>query len=166
MKIVHCNKDLVLAHLGEACVISGFPPLEKVEWRDCNENDLKRAAKLAKAPVGSGHDTFLKGIVVTAIIDAPTYWWLQASRYHWFDIISSQSKMYQIRKKKDKRSFEEHLSEYSVDHTLTAGVVTNYLQLKTMYYQRKNHNLVSWKDDFVNWVEDLPLFKQWFASTV
>lgn len=162
MKVIHCNHDLIWAHLGEACVIAGFPPLQEVEWRVCNEQDLKRAGKLAKAPVGSGHDTFLKGITVTAIIEAPTYWWLQASRYHWFDIISSQSKMYQIRKKEKGTSFEEYMKEYSVEHALTAGVTTNYLQLKTMYYQRRDHSLVSWKEDFVNWVEGLPMFKLWF----
>lgn len=41
---------------------------------------------------------------------------------------------------------------------LAAGIVTNYLQLKTMYHQRKHHKLDEWSVDFVNWVEGLPYF--------
>lgn len=35
-----------------------------------------------------------------------------------------------------------------------------YLQLKTMYLQRKNHPLEEWSNDFVRWVEGLPYFKE------
>ena len=49
-------------------------------------------------PAGSGHDCFLKGVVVQADITAPQYWWLQWQRYHFHDIISSESKMYGILK--------------------------------------------------------------------
>lgn len=38
----------------------------------------------------------------------------------------------------------------------TAGMVTNYRQLKTIYQQRKNHRLQEWKD-FCKWIESLPL---------
>ena len=37
----------------------------------------------------------------------------------------------------------------------TAGMVTNYRQLKTIYQQRKNHRLQEWKD-FCRWIEKLP----------
>ena len=37
----------------------------------------------------------------------------------------------------------------------TAGMVTNYRQLKTIYTQRKNHRLQEWKD-FCKWIETLP----------
>ena len=38
---------------------------------------------------------------------------------------------------------------------LTAGMTTNYLQLKTIYAQRKNHRLPEWRE-FCAWVETLP----------
>lgn len=38
---------------------------------------------------------------------------------------------------------------------LTAGMTTNYRQLKTIYRQRKNHRLPEWKA-FCRWIEDLP----------
>lgn len=41
----------------------------------------------------------------------------------------------------------------------TMRVSTNYLQLKTMYLQRKNHKLYDWKE-FVKWIETLPYFKE------
>lgn len=38
---------------------------------------------------------------------------------------------------------------------LTAGMTTNYRQLKTIYSQRKNHRLPEWRA-FCKWVEALP----------
>ena len=42
---------------------------------------------------------------------------------------------------------------------LTTGLVTNYQQLKTMYFQRRNHRLPEWRQ-FCAWVETLPMFKE------
>ena len=39
---------------------------------------------------------------------------------------------------------------------LTAGMTTNYRQLKTIYAQRKNHRLPEWKE-FCRFVETLPM---------
>lgn len=38
---------------------------------------------------------------------------------------------------------------------LTAGMTTNYRQLKTIYSQRKNHRLPDWKE-LCKWIETLP----------
>lgn len=38
---------------------------------------------------------------------------------------------------------------------LTAGMTTNYRQLKTIYAQRKTHKLPEWRD-FCHWIELLP----------
>jgi len=38
---------------------------------------------------------------------------------------------------------------------LTAGMTTNYRQLKTIYKQRKNHRLPEWRT-FCRWIETLP----------
>ena len=42
---------------------------------------------------------------------------------------------------------------------LTAGMVTNYLQLKTIYQQRRHHRLPDWWA-FCDWCETLPMFKE------
>lgn len=39
------------------------------------------------------------------------------------------------------------------------SVSTNYLQLKTIYEQRKNHKLYDWKI-FCKWIETLPMAEQ------
>ena len=41
---------------------------------------------------------------------------------------------------------------------LTARMTTNYRQLKTIYYQRKNHRLPEWRV-FCEWIETLPSFR-------
>lgn len=42
---------------------------------------------------------------------------------------------------------------------ITAGMTTNYQQLKTIYQQRRHHLLPDWKM-FCDWCETLPLFKE------
>ena len=42
---------------------------------------------------------------------------------------------------------------------LTAGMTTNYQQLKTIYQQRRHHRLPDWQM-FCDWCETLPLFKE------
>lgn len=42
---------------------------------------------------------------------------------------------------------------------LTARMTTNYQQLKTMYFQRRNHKLPEWQE-FCDWCEKLPHFKK------
>lgn len=42
---------------------------------------------------------------------------------------------------------------------ITAGMTTNYQQLKTIYQQRRHHLLPDWKI-FCDWCETLPLFKE------
>jgi hypothetical protein len=46
-----------------------------------------------------------------------------------------------------------------VGFQLTAGMTTNYRQLKTIYSQRKNHRLPEWRE-FCAWIETLPMFKE------
>ena len=42
---------------------------------------------------------------------------------------------------------------------LTAGMTTNYQQLKTIYQQRRHHRLPDWQM-FCDWCETLPMFKE------
>jgi len=56
-----------------------------------DSKDVVRAKKLAKTPIGSGHNNFLKGIIVQFDLQYPEYFSPQLQRYHWVDIVSSQS---------------------------------------------------------------------------
>lgn len=57
---------------------------------------LRRGKALGGAIPNSGHDCYLKGVTFNVIINAPSYWYPQYQRYHFTDIISSQSKMHKL----------------------------------------------------------------------
>ena len=166
--------------LEESLVASGYPMIDKVVPREYNEADVKRAVKLANTPSGSGHSNFLVGILVSFDLTAPRYFWQQAQRYHWFNVVSSQSTMHRITKATIEGSmFTEATPQESIDLIrlyqkedfgklkgaipeglmLTARIATNYQQLRTMYHQRKDHRLPEWHL-FCQWVEGLPMGKE------
>ena len=94
--------------LEESIVASGYPM--QIDTYDLDEDeldekesrlipkDIKRAKHLGNAVPGSGHDCFLKGIIVQFDLQVPEYIWRQLDRYHFIDYISSQSKMHRITK--------------------------------------------------------------------
>jgi len=53
---------------------------------------------LAQSPIGEGHDNALLGIVVQFDLTATNKFWVEMERYHFADIISSQSTMHRITK--------------------------------------------------------------------
>jgi hypothetical protein len=188
--------------LEESIIRSGYPMAVKIseeigdevfelmdfddDWTlDNNKQAVKRASKLGNTPAGSGHDCFLKGIIVQADFEAPGYWWPQAQRYHWFDFVSSQSKMHKITEmdlekqcpgvhpvildickkninlyKDGLITLEQLLGDMPQGLELTAGITTSYLQIKTMHSQRKTHKLVMWNQVFKEWVEGLPYSRE------
>lgn len=178
--------------LEESMVASGYPMLTKVIPRDSNESDVKRAFKLANTPAGSGHSNFLCGIRVSFDLTIPRYMWQEVQRYHWFDIVSSQSTMHKIAQM-DLLDLGNYTSEITIDTTynlkvlqqkyqkekseenfrklkaaipeglmLTARISTSYAQLKTMYSQRKGHRLQEWQQ-FCQWMLELPYGKELIA---
>jgi hypothetical protein len=176
--------------LDESIKASGYPKSlnTNLTAEINNLKDHHRAKKLGNARIGSGHDCMLKGIIVQADFTAPQHFWLQWGRYHFNDIISSQSKMHMLEKfdlskqctkyvdpiikariydlqqyyleNMDNESFRILLDSIPSGFLLTARITTNYLQLKTMYFQRKRHKLEEWSVDFVNWCQSLPKFQE------
>ena len=59
-------------------------------------NITDRVSQLAQAPQGSGHDNFLKGILIEGEIVLTVKMMVQLERYHFFEIISSQSTMHRL----------------------------------------------------------------------
>jgi len=157
---------------------------------DCgNEKDVKRGRKLGKVKVGSGHDSYLKSVIVNFDIYAPHYLLPQMQRYHWFEFVSSQSKMHRLGRadfsqdiseycdpriieiieekqlafRADKNSYQarmELLASTPLGFAMWAACTTNYLQLKTMYHQRKYHKLKEDWGYFCRWCESLPRFSE------
>lgn len=139
--------------------------------------------KLANAPIGSGHDNWLNGIIVQFDLTFSIKAWVEAERYHFLDFVSSQSTMHKITKfDPDKQCnkyvhvdaiclMDELVDKYNANPTpenylrvlynvpvgfrLTARMTTNYRQLKTIYSQRRTHRLPEWRE-FCKWVEGLP----------
>ena len=54
-----------------------------------------------------------------------------------------------------KRAYLEILYSNPAGFELTAGMTTNYRQLKTIYHQRKNHRLPEWRE-LCEWIKTLP----------
>lgn len=145
----------------------------------------KGIKKLGSAVAGSGHDCFLKGIVVAARITADHSFWLQWQRYHFQEIVSSTSKMHTITtlspafheyvdtkvidcfneykelylKNPTNIGFEKIIMNTPMGMMLTAEIRTNYLQLKTTYTQRKTHKMSAWRE-YCKWIEELPSFME------
>lgn len=53
------------------------------------------------------------------------------------------------------KKYLEILYSNPAGFTYTAGMTTNYRQLKTVYQQRRNHRLPEWRE-FCRWIETLP----------
>jgi hypothetical protein len=189
--------------LNESMYASGYPMkidiLEemKVIPSEFYEKDIKRAKTLGNAKPGSGHDNYLKGIIVQFDLQAPEYFWRQFDRYHFHDYISSQSKMHCITKMDvdkmcnkyvDQRVinvvneyidmynnyetlkvnpvvytknhlFQKILSNCPMGFELTARITSNYLQEKSIHFQRRNHKLEEWQY-YCDWHETLPMFTE------
>ena len=169
--------------INESLFASGLPMATTLDSYESLEKALGRAMRLGTSIPNSGHDCFLKGIIVQANVSACGYWWLQWQRYHFQDIISSQSKMHKLLSfdldemytdnvtEKAKENLRECIEkykeglvdfEYVLDNCpqgilLTARITTNYLQLKTVVSQRKTHKLKAWKE-YIKWANNLELF--------
>lgn len=194
-------KNIHVYGLNESCAASGFPmKINEPKSTECTGKDILRMTRLGTVPAGSGHDCALKGIVVQFDLKAPVKVWTEAERYHWFDIVSSQSTMHRLSKmdiatcmdesvdnrmvdimmelqndylvkqeiakqtgnekatKAAKKAYLRLLLSCPVGLNLTARISTNYLQLKTIYRQRKNHRLPHWHV-FCDMVKTLPYTK-------
>lgn len=57
---------------------------------------------------------------------------------------------------KRKEMYLEILYSNPAGFIITAGMTTNYRQLKTIYAQRKDHRLPEWRE-FCKWIERLPM---------
>lgn len=176
--------------LNTSIVASGYPMSDKVN--PCNlakcvptNGAMKRAKLLGNAPIGCGHDCYLKGIIVQFDLTLTKQAWSEAQRYHFLDFVSSMSTMHRLAKMDVRfisytdrrivdlfldlvRAYNKNPNEenwrrmiYSCPSglLLTARMTTNYLQLKTIYAQRKGHRLPEWKA-VCDWIESLPKAKE------
>lgn len=171
--------------LENAIRVSKFPMAVDVD--SLTADVTYNTKSMGSCPQGTAHDQFLTGIVVQFDLTFTNKAWVEAERYHFFDFISSQSTMHRAAKFDISSQCNEYVTESTIAEVnrlkekylktkskedylyllynlpsgfqLTAGMTTNYRQLKTIYYQRKNHRLPEWRD-FCKWIETLPKFKE------
>lgn len=191
--------------LEETLVASGYAMIEEYDVSkirsevydlefldDENNKHYKRALKLAKAPLNSGHVSFAKGIVVNMDITFTNKAWIEFQRYHFADIITGMSTMHRISKFDLEKAFNEYTDPVIIHHLkllqkdylenptkenylkllystpagllMTGRVTTNYLQLMNIWSQRHNHRLPEWRQLCDELVEKLPLFKEFLIA--
>ena len=170
--------------LNDSIARSKYP--KAVDITKCTAEVTRGVEALGSCPTGTGHDQFLTGIIVQFDLTLTIKAWTEAERYHFLDFVSSQSTMHKIAQFDIAKQCHEYVdpeiirivqmyvNTYNVVPTpenylrllynvpvgfkLTAGMTTNYRQLKTIYQQRKTHRLPEWRE-FCDWIEQLPIFK-------
>lgn len=146
----------------------------------------QRTYALAQCEKGTGHDQMLTGVIAQFDLTFTVKAWTEAERYHFFDFISSQSTMHRISKFDLTNQYSQYVDKRMIDimnelkdrynetqdkedylrllysnpcgFKLTAAMTTNFRQLKTIYYQRKNHRLPEWVT-FCKHLEAIPEFR-------
>lgn len=167
--------------LDESIIRSKYP--KSVDTSTLNDDVTNGILALAQSDMGEGHDNFLNGIIVQFDLTYTIKAWTEAERYHFFDFISSQSTMHKIaefdiekqcckyvtpatiaevNRLKDIYNAHPTIENYlyllynvPTGFKLTAGMTTNYRQLKTMRNQRPTHKIPEWRL-FCKWVDTLP----------
>ena len=152
-----------------------------------NADITKGILALSNCEKGTGHDQWLTGVIVQFDLTYTVKAWTEAERYSWLDFVSSQSTMHRIAQFDLNKQYDEYTDSRIIEivkelvtkynetkdpedylrvlmsnpcgFKLTAGMTTNYRQLKTIYAQRKNHRLPEWRE-FCAWIETLPMFKE------
>lgn len=153
------------------------------------EQSLNMALYLALLPSNSGHANFLTGIRVSFDIICPNYFMSELQR---LDIVGSSSKMHRLlglvsvnsfnkyvlpetmalmkslvdrfKAEPSYESFMRLLSNCPQGIELFMRVNTNYMQLRTIYHQRKNHTLKEDWGPFCDMIRGLPYFEEFINN--
>lgn len=99
--------------LENAIRVSKFPMAVNAE--DCTKEVTKTTTKLGSCKSGTGHDNFLKGIVVQFDMRFTNKLSVELERYHFIDFISSQSTMHRITKFKLEDQCNEYVDQRIID---------------------------------------------------
>ena len=171
--------------LDESIVRAKYPM--SVDTSTLNSDITKGILGLSNCEKGTGHDQWLTGVIVQFDLTYTVKAWTEAERYSWLDFVSSQSTMHRIAQFDLDNQYSEYTDPRSIaivkelvnkynetknpedylrvlmsnpcGFKLTAGMTTNYRQLKTIYAQRRTHRLPEWRE-FCAWIETLPKFKE------
>ena len=175
--------------LDESIIRAKYPM--SVDISTLNADVTKGILALAGCEKGTGHDNWLNGVIVQFDLTYTVKAWMEAERYHFLDFVSSQSTMHRIAQFDLDKQYDEHTDPRIIEivkelaakynetkdpedylrllmsnpcgFQLTAGMTTNYRQLKTIYAQRRTHRLPEWRE-FCAWIETLPYAKEFITG--
>jgi hypothetical protein len=155
----------------------------RIRFMDYEPDAIGRVLRrgLGRAKCGSGHDCFLKGITVYCDFYCTQGIHRQMLRYRNIEVISSMSLEHCCREVAQDDFLMQNVDPFIRDYLrakiegiasvdwiinntpigvlLGMSIRTNYLQLKTIYHQRKTHRNPGWHV-FCEWIEGLELFKE------
>ena len=92
---------------------SKYPMSVNIGNLDCDYTST--IERLGRSRKGEGHDNFLCGIVVQFDLTFTVKAWTEAQRYHFLDIISSQSTMHRVTKFDLDKAYIEYVDERMID---------------------------------------------------
>lgn len=99
--------------LKESIKASKYPM--STDINDLNSDFTNTVYKLGNAPKGSGHDNFLKGIIVQFDLTMTPKMSVELERYHFIDFVSSQSTMHRITKFNLDNAYIKYVDKRVVD---------------------------------------------------
>jgi len=116
------------------------PQLQRYNWIDIVSSQSKMHTLLKRESIAESCNNRVDGRIV--------------------EIINNMLKRYDnaTDKKRKDEIFKNIISSLPMGFELWMGISTNYLQLKTIYHQRRNHKLEEWQV-FCDWIEGLTYFK-------
>lgn len=175
--------------LDESIIRAKYPM--SVDISTLNSDVTKGILALAGCEKGTGHDQWLTGVLVQFDLTYTVKAWTEAERYTFLNFVSSQSTMHRIAQFDLDKQYDEHTDPRVIEivkelaakynetkdpedylrllmsnpcgFQLTAGMTTNYRQLKTIYAQRRTHRLPEWRE-FCAWIETLPYAKEFITG--
>lgn len=86
-----------------------------IDTDKCSSEITSRTNSLANAPRGTGHDNFLKGIVVQFDLKMTCKMSVELERYHFIDFVSSQSTMHKITQFDLDDAYIEYVDQRCID---------------------------------------------------
>lgn len=186
--IIACRNAMRVEPVNPTNMVNGKLCYELDEFLE----SLKRAKKLAASPSNSGHANFLTGIRVSFDIKYPNYFSPELQRYNWIDIVTSSSKMHKLSAIVNSNCFnkyvtpeaialtKQHAANFNMDPSyenrmillsncpqgveLFMRISTNYMQLRTIYHQRKDHRLKEDWGAFNEMISSLQYFESFILG--
>src|SRR5574344_1586244 len=99
--------------LDDSVKASKYPMSVNVDSLNCDITPT--VCKLGNVEKGSGHDNFLKGIIVQFDLTMTPKMSVELERYHFIDFISSQSTMHRITKFNLDNAYIEYVDKRAID---------------------------------------------------